>query len=136
MAELCDAVPLVLQAEFGLVTAVMQFTNHAPKDMFPINALVSQDNESAALVMRRLAGKVCLLEAPLSRETSDLLDPDSVAQAASCAVLPITARSDEPIGWIILVSRDPEHYRPDLDTVLLEGLVGLIGATCIRLGMS
>ena len=86
--------------------------------------------------MRRLAGKACLLEAPLSRETSDLLDPDSVAQAASCAVLPITARSDEPIGWIILVSRDPEHYRPDLDTVLLEGLVGLIGATCIRLGMS
>ena len=136
MAELCDAVPRVLQAEFGLVAAVMQFTDHAAKDALPINALISEDNESAALVMRRLAGKVCLLEAPLSKETVDLLDPDSVAQAASCAVLPITARSDEPIGWIILVSRDPGHYRPDMDTVLLEGLAGLIGATCIRLEMS
>jgi len=136
MAELLDAVPRVLQAEFGLVAAVMQFADHTAKDVLPVKALVSDDNESAALVMRRLSGKVCLLEAPLSEETADLLDPASAAQAASCAVLPITVRSDKPVGWIILVSSDPGHYRPDMDTVLLEGLAGLVGATCIRLGIS
>ena len=136
MAELLDAVPRVLQAEFGLVAAVMQFADHTAKEVLPVKALVSDDNESAALVMRRLSGKVCLLEAPLSEETATLLDPASAAQAASCAVLPITVRSDKPVGWIILVSSDPEHYRPDMDTVLLEGLAGLVGATCIRLGVS
>ena len=136
MAELLDAVPRVLQAEFGLVAAVMQFADHTAKDVLPVKALVSDDNESAARVMRRLSGKVCLLEAPLSEETADLLDPASAAQAASCAVLPITVRSDKPVGWIILVSSDPGHYRPDMDTVLLEGLAGLVGATCIRLGIS
>ena len=136
MAELLEAVPRVLQAEFGLVTAVVQFTDHSARDVVPIGALVSIDDENVALVMRRLSGKACLLEAPLSGETAGLLDPASAAQAASCAVLPVVGRSGTPLGWIILVSRDPEHYRPDMDTILLEGLAGLIGATCIRLGLS
>jgi uncharacterized protein YigA (DUF484 family) len=136
MAELLDAVPRVLQAEFGLVTAVMQFTDHTAQDVVPIGALVPDDNENVALVIRRLSGKACLLEAPLSDETAGLLDPASAAQAASCAVLPMVGRSGKPIGWIILVSGDPEHYRPDMDTILLEGLAGLIGASCIRLGLS
>ena len=136
MAELLEAVPRVLQAEFRLVTAVVQFTDHTAKEVVPIGALVSTDNENVALVMRRLSGKACLLEAPLSVETAGLLDPASAAQAASCAVLPMVGRSGTQLGWIILVSRDPEHYRPDMDTVLLEGLAGLIGATCVRLGLS
>ena len=89
MTELLDAVPRVLQAEFGLVTAVMQFSGHAAQDVIPIGALVPDDNENAVQVMRRLSGKACLLEAPLSDETAGLLDPASVAQAASCAVLPM-----------------------------------------------
>ena len=48
----------------------------------------------------------------------------------------MVGRSGKPIGWIILVSGDPKHYRPDMDTILLEGLAGLIGASCIRLGLS
>jgi uncharacterized protein YigA (DUF484 family) len=40
------------------------------------------------------------------------------------------------IGWVILAARDPQRYRPDMDTVLLEGLAGLVGAACSRMGLA
>ncbi|MBT4106203.1 MAG: DUF484 family protein, partial [Proteobacteria bacterium] len=83
-------------------------------------------------LIKRLAGKRCLIEAPVSDLLISLLKDDTFSNPGSCAVLPMLTAEHSLMGWIILVAEDRDHYRPDMDTVLLEGLGGLLSATTQR----
>jgi uncharacterized protein YigA (DUF484 family) len=50
-------------------------------------------------------------------------------------VVPICNEDQVLLGWVILAAHDSQRYRADMDTVLLEGLGGLIGAACTRLNL-
>jgi uncharacterized protein YigA (DUF484 family) len=63
------------------------------------------------------------------------LPPASASRVGSCAVVPICNTGQVLLGWVILAAHDSQRYRADMDTVLLEGLGGLIGAACSRLNL-
>ncbi len=131
--DLLSTLPAALQTEFGLESVLIRFLDSA---VVPVDSLVTSTDETVQTLIQRLQGKRCLVEAPPSLEIAHQLSPDRASRVASCAVLPVRSADEALIGWVILAARDPQRYRPDMDTVLLEGLAGLVGAACSRMGLA
>ena len=126
----------MLQKEFDLDSVVVKFLDTVVGATAPVQALVACSDETVQALIQRFQGNACLLEAPPSGEVMCHLPPASASRAGSCVVVPICHADQVLLGWVILAAHDSQRYRVDMDTVLLEGLGGLIGAVCTRLNLS
>ncbi|MBL6917267.1 MAG: DUF484 family protein [Gammaproteobacteria bacterium] len=129
---LLETLPSLLQAEFDLGVVDIRLLDGKTWPAVPVEHMIARDDSRTEALIKRLAGKRCLIEAPVSDLLISLLKNDSSFNPGSCAVLPMLTAEHSLIGWIVLVSEDRDHYRPDMDTVLLEGLGGLLSATTQR----
>ena len=135
LSDLARVVPEVLQKEFDLDSVVVKFLDTVVCTTAPVQALAAYSDETVQALIQRFQGNACLVEAPPSAEVMCHLPPASASRVGSCAVVPICNADQVLLGWVILAAHDSQRYRADMDTALLEGLGGLIGAACTRLNL-
>ena len=131
---LLENLPKLLKSEFDLAAVEIKFLNTVHLPSVPVSHLIAPEDEAVDALRTRLNGRRCLVETPISEEVMALLGQVELARSGSCALLPILGSARDVIGWLVLASANRHHYRHDMDTVLLEGLGGLLSASCIRFG--
>ncbi len=132
LTELLRTLPERLRTEFDLAAVEIRFLQAPNLQHVPVTHLIAVDDESAVSLAQRLAGRACLVDSPLSGDVSAQCAGLERFEEGSSAVLPIRGDKEALTGWIILVASDKKHYASDMDTVLLEGLGGVVSAACVR----
>ncbi|MBR02345.1 MAG: hypothetical protein CL394_03365 [Acidiferrobacteraceae bacterium] len=133
LERLTRTLPSVLAAEFDLDTVVLQLLDLDVAGPLPAGVALSRQTSAAAAIAARLDSLNSVCEAPPSAELLQLLPAGSAKRMASCALVPLHCGGEELAGWLVLGTRDPRRYQPDMDTVFLDALGGVVSAACTRL---
>lgn len=133
LAEVCKALETGLRRDFSVDAVCLGLKSDHPRDsaVTSLRYLTTDDEvQSAFRDFFRQPRPIC---GPLSERQLSLLFPGESGLLKSAAVMPLGKPA--MLGMLVVASREPRRFRPDIGTLFLELIADLVAAaTLVHLG--